>query len=203
LDSVFGRKWGFDWRLATSMSGVLGALVFAVTYVRVYFSYRTSDPANDILSRKPSLSLSDRAEVAGFVGMEYYGLILNRTYVVFVARQGLYGWKAEGIVSAGQTSFFEPYQTMLADPDLMRDQGAIEDLAGLKGGFFIPVADIASVEASDKSKWGMGGIPHSGRIQIGLTNGKSREFILLGSVSPEAIRDSVLMACGLSASIKS
>ena len=31
--------------------------------------------------------------------MEYYRLILNRTFVVFITPEGLYGWKAEGPAS--------------------------------------------------------------------------------------------------------
>ena len=106
-------------------------------------------------------------------------------------RAFLYGWKFKGPVSAARPLFYEPFQKMLDDPELMRDRGAVEDLAKLKGGFFIPGSEIAYVEATDRSKWGMGGIPHSGRIRIGLTTGKWREFILLGSVSPEMIRDRV------------
>jgi hypothetical protein len=131
--------------------------------------------------------------------MEYYGLILNRTYVVFAVQDGLYGWKAKGPVSAGRPRFYEPYQEMLDDPELMRDRGAIQDLSKLSGGFFIRSEDISYVEVTDKRKWGMGSIPHSGRIRIGLTTGRSREFILLGSVSPEAIRDRILLASAPSA----
>lgn len=199
LDRLLYGKWLVDWRLALVLSGGFGALLFAWTSISSYFRLRAGGPADAILERSPSLSMKAEQALSGFVGMEYYALILNRTYVVFAAPDGLYGWKAEGPVSAVRPQFFEPYQRMLEDPELMRDRGAVEDLAKLKGGFSIAGSDISYVEASDKSKWGMGGIPHSGRIRIGLTSGKWREFILLGSVSPEVIRDTVLASSARSA----
>ena len=192
LNRLLYGKWSFDWKLALVLSGGFGVLFFAWTFISSYFTLRAAGPPDAILERAPSLSIKTEQALSGFVGMEYYGLILNRTYVVFAAPDALYGWKVEGPVSAARPQLFEPYQRMLEDPDLMRDGGAVEDLARLKGGFSIAGADIAYVEASDNSKWGMGGIPHSGRLRIGLTSGKWREFILLGSVSPEEIRDRVI-----------
>jgi hypothetical protein len=194
INGSLDRKWVFDWRIALILSAAFSIAVFLVTFAENYFSQRVSAPAQEILSRKPLLSKPTKTSTSGFVAMEYYALILNRTYVVFVIPEGLYGWKAQGIVSAASPRFYEPYQEMLTDPELLGDRGAIEDLSRLKGGFFTPRAQIATVEATDKSKWGMGGIPHSGRILLGLTDGTKREFILLGSVSPEAIRDSILTA---------
>jgi len=45
----------------------------------------------------------------------------------------------------------------------------------------------------------MGGIPHSGRILVSLSSGKSREFILLGSVYNDGIRDKMLATLNSSA----
>ncbi len=199
LNRLLYGRWSFDWRLALVLSGVFGALLFAWTFISSYFSLRAGGPANAILERTPSLSIKTEQALSGFVGMEYYALILNRTYVVFAAPDGLYGWKAEGPVSAARPLFFEPYQKMLEDPDLMCDRQAVEDLAKLKGGFSIAGSDIAYVEAIHSSKWGMAGIPHSGRLRVGLTNGKWREFILLGAVSSEEIRDRILASTARSA----
>jgi hypothetical protein len=192
VNFLFDEKWRVDWKFILVISGFASVVVLIWTFVSGYFSLRTAAPAAAIRDRDPSLSITPNDAMSGFVGMEYYWLILNRTYVVFAAPNGLYGWKAEGPVTASRPLFYQPYAKMLEDPALMRDLGAVEDLAKLKGGFFIPSSDIAYVEASDKSKWGMGGIPHSGRVRIGLTGGKPREFILLGSVSPEVIRDRIL-----------
>ncbi|RSL19290.1 hypothetical protein EDE15_4952 [Edaphobacter aggregans] len=192
INDLFDGRWRVDWKFILVISGFAGVVVLIWTFVSGYFSLRAAAPADAILGRDPSISTNPNEAMSGFVGMEYYGLILNRTYLVFAAPDGLYGWKVEGPVSAARPQFYEPYKEMLDDPKLMRDRGAVKDLAKLKGGFFIPGSEIAYVEATDKSKWGMGGIPHSGRIRIGLTTGKWREFILLGSVSPEVIRDRIL-----------
>lgn len=193
INDLFDGKWRVDWKFILVISGFAGVVVLIWTFVSGYFSLRAAAPADAILDRDPIISTNPKEAMSGFVGMEYYSLILNRTYLVFAAPDGLYGWKIEGPVSAARPQFYEPYQKMLDDPELMRDRGAVEDLAKLKGGFFIAGSDITYVEATDKSKWGMGGITHSGRIRIGLTTGRKwREFIVLGSVSPEAIRDRIL-----------
>jgi hypothetical protein len=124
--------------------------------------------------------------------MEYYDLILNRTYVVFVAPEGLYGWKAEGAVTAGQPMYFAPYSEMLKDSDLMNNRRAIKKLSDLAGGFFIPRSDILSADVINRKKWGMGAIPQSGRVKIRTVSGKSREFILLGQADAAAIQQSIL-----------
>lgn len=194
VNDLFDGQWQVHWKFILLISGFAGGAVFIWTFVSGYFSLRAAAPADAILARNPSISTSLKAEVSGFVGMEYYALILNRTYLVFASPGGLYGWKVEGPVTNSRPLFYEPYQKMLEDPELIGDRGAIQDLARLKGGFFIPQSEIANVVASDKSKWGMGGIPHSGRIRVEFTNGKWREFILLGSAVPEAIRDRMLLS---------
>ncbi len=199
INGLFDGKWYLDWEFILVLAGLASVLVFVWTFVSGYFSQRAFGPAQAVLDRIPSLSMDSKDALSGFVGMEYYALILNRTYVVFAAHDGLYGWKAEGPVSNLRPRFYEPYQEMLADPELIRDLEAVRDLASLNGGFFIPSSDILSFETTDKSKWGMGGIPHSGKIWIKMTNGKSREFILLGSVSPESIRDQILSSVARSA----
>jgi hypothetical protein len=124
--------------------------------------------------------------------MEYFALILNRTFVVFIAPEGLYGYKAIGPVTTAAPLFFEPLVDMLKDPELMHDKEAVKQLSELKGGFFIPRSDIAAVEVIPTQKWGMGPIPHSGRIRVSLSSGQSREFILLGIVDGEAVRQRIL-----------
>lgn len=140
----------------------------------------------------PSKIDAQETGISGFVAMEYYAVILNRTFVVFVTPGGLYGWKATGPVPAGVPDYFRPCAEMLRDPRVMHDLPAIEKLASLKGGFFIPRSDIRSAEFNPKKKSGMGGIPHSGTILVSLTSGKSREFILLGQVDGEQIRRLIL-----------
>jgi hypothetical protein len=42
----------------------------------------------------------------------------------------------------------------------------------------------------------MGGVPHSGRIHVRLASGVSREFILLGDVDVDGVRDQIVFALG-------
>jgi hypothetical protein len=130
--------------------------------------------------------------ISGFVAMEYYALILNRTFVVFITPEGLYGWKAVGPVTNSDRAYFEPLVKMLSDPETMPDIDEIRKLSRRGGGFFFPRATIQSAEVIYKPKWGMGGIPHCGRIRVLTTSGQSREFILLGSVDARALQKQIL-----------
>jgi hypothetical protein len=134
-----------------------------------------------------------KTELSGFVAMEYFALFLNRTFVVFSARDGLYGWKARGIIAAGAPpDYFREYANLLDDPKLMNDVTAVRKLANLKGGFFIPRSEISSVEIVPKQKEGMAGIHHTGRILVHFASGKKREFILLGKVDAGRIQQLIL-----------
>jgi hypothetical protein len=77
---------------------------------------------------------------------------------------------------------------MLADPA----KGFLVDtVRGLAGGLF-PGAEIAVVGFNPNSKWGTGGIPHSGGIEIKRSSGTTCEFVLLGHVNGREIRETVL-----------
>jgi hypothetical protein len=173
LNRLFGGSWRSNWRVVFELAGIFGLAWFFVQLLYSYFIFRASGPVEEILAQVAPHSEKDGAPLSGFVGLEYYALILNRTFVVFVAPEGLYGWKAEGIV--------------------MRDRDAVRKLSNLKGGFFIPRSAIVSAEAVYKQKWGMGAIPHSGRIKVSLSSGKSREFVLLGSVDVNSIQQRIMV----------
>ena len=85
---------------------------------------------------------------------------------------------------------------MLDDGGLTRNRRAIRELSRRPGGFFWERSSIISVAADDRRKWGMGGISHTGRVHLRLTSGNSREFITLGSASPENIRDGIVSVLG-------
>jgi hypothetical protein len=130
--------------------------------------------------------------VPGFVAMQYYAGILNRTFAIFICSDGLYGWKFCGPVTNRAPGFFLPLQEMLGDPAEGFLLETVRKLAGVRGGFFIPRSDIAAVEFNPNPKWGMGGIPHSGRIEIKRSSGKRCEYILLGNVNGYETRNSIL-----------
>jgi hypothetical protein len=131
---------------------------------------------------------------SGFLAMEYYALILNRSFAIFVFPEGLYGCKFRGPVSASDPSYFQRYTGMLHDPWLVQSPNRLQELVKKRGNFFIPRSNILTADFVNKQKWGMGGIPHSGRIFLRLANGTSRELILLGSVEGEMIRRTILSA---------
>jgi hypothetical protein len=191
LNGVFDGQWHTNWLELFKIIGTIAAVLTAVIFLYTYIKLRASVPAEEILMQKPSFIDERVPPLSGFVAMEYYALILNRTFVVFISPEGLYGWKAEGVVTASRTMYFQLYAEMLKDPALMRNREAVRRLSNLKGGFFIPRSDIVSVDVIHRHKWGMGGIPHSGRIKIRLSSGKAREFILLGSVSLESIQQRI------------
>ena len=192
LDGIFDGHWHTNWSVNLEIYAVFGLASFIFTFPYIYLTSESSGKVAAILDEEPAYSNRHNVPLTGFVAMEYYALMLNRTYVVFAAPEGIYGWKAMGAVTGTRPNYFQSYADLLVDPEMMQDYDAIRKLAALKGGFFIRRAEIVSAVIIDKQKWGMGLIPHCGRIRINLATGKSREFILLGSVYPETIRDQIL-----------
>jgi hypothetical protein len=190
INGLFDGHWGADWRLAFELAAIFAGGWFLLVFTYTFFKLRANEPVDRILTERHHARLS--TPMSGFVGMEYYGLILNRTFVVFIAPDGLHGWKAEGAVDCSSPMFFAPYEQMLKDHDLMTNPDGVRKLGNLKGGFFIPREQIAAVEPVYKQKWGMGAIPHSGRIRVRMVSGKSREFILLGNADADTIQQSIM-----------
>jgi len=129
--------------------------------------------------------------IRGFLTMEYYFLILNRSFVVFTYPEGLYGWKFSGPVSSRTPLFFVPFEDVATDPELLPSTEDFKELMEESGSFFIARSEIASVDYDPTQKWGMGPVPHSGKLYVRLTTGRSRELILLGSQYGEAARAAV------------
>jgi len=196
LGRLFREKSHFDWIPALETSAFIGAICFAIFFALNLIAALRAEPAIKILEEEAPEQELLLQPLSGFVAMEYYWLILNRTFVTFIAPEGLYGWRAQGVVTNSDHNFFKPYEEMLEDKEFLRDRRAIEKLSWLRGGFFVERSTIASVEADSRQKWGMGGIPHSGRIHVRLLSGQSREFILLGGVDAEGIRDRIVAVLG-------
>jgi hypothetical protein len=128
--------------------------------------------------------------------MEYYGLILNRSFLIFIRPEGLYGWKFYGLVSAHTPRYFEGVEAFLDQPEMTPGSVQFDELMKKSGSFFIPKSEIQSVFFINKPKWGMGPVPHSGKLYVTLSGSRKREFILLGSVDGESIRNQVCSALG-------
>ena len=193
-------KSQFDWNVTLRFSVVIGMASFVAIFTWMQATATRGQPALDILTE--GISTLDRSKVPmwGFVAMEYYWLVMNRTYVIFIAPEGLYGWLAQGPVAAPNSTYFEPYQRMLLDERLMRNHAAIQKLSGLPGGFFIGRSEIESVADDDLKKWGMGELPHTGNIRVRLISGMTREFIVLGNVNTGRVRHKIISVVGVQAS---
>ena len=141
-----------------------------------------------------------------FVGMEYYYLIFNRTFLIIKTKGFLIGIQGNGLVSveggkdiltrkitsnmAIKGDLTNPYSYLknkylekITDLDLV--DGSI--LQTNKTNFLINVSDIKSAVYNPAKKSGMGPYPHDGRVTIETYDNKKREFIILGNQSGENI----------------
>ena len=142
-----------------------------------------------------------------FIAMEYYNLILNRTFLVLILEDALVGLQVNGLISveggadaltrsiterlAIQDELQNPYSYMKSSY-LRRIEGLNiygEDiLQAEKPNFKIYRDDIKKVTYDRKKKWGMGYYPHDGKVYVRTGNGKKREFIILGAQSGKEIQ---------------
>jgi hypothetical protein len=141
-----------------------------------------------------------------FVGMEYYFLLLNRTFLIIKAKGFLIGIQGNGLVSVeGGSNILtrEITSTMaikgnLTNPYSYIKNKYLEKVADLnlvdgsiieanKTNFLIKLSDIKSANYNPAKKFGMGPYPHDGRVTIETYHDKKREFIILGNQSGESI----------------
>lgn len=151
-----------------------------------------------------------------FVAMQYYGLILNKTFLVLITKDLIIGVKVNGLVSveAGGGNKFahrltrEIINTMTIKGDLQNPYSYIKSkfidqvdecelidesiLTQNKSNFIIRREDIANVYYDSKEKWGMGYYPHDGKVYIETKDGGKKEFIILGNQSGQKIVDYIL-----------
>jgi hypothetical protein len=140
-----------------------------------------------------------------FVAMEYYGLFLNRTFLILLTEQYMVGVVANGLVSV--TGNADPLTTIITNRlaihgDLHNPLSYLNekylrrvgDLDLLSDGFLrtnrahfrINIDDISEVTYNPRKKWGMGYYPHDGKVYVTM-GGKKREFIILGDQSGRVI----------------
>lgn len=143
-----------------------------------------------------------------FIAMEYYNLILNRTFLVLILDDYLLGLKVNGLISAEgggdplsksiinnmaiQNDLENPYSYMKSKY-LRRivSLSVFEDkiLEIESSNFKINRGKIKSVVYDKGKKWGMGYYPHDGKVYVKTYDGKKKEFIILGSQSGEEIKN--------------
>jgi hypothetical protein len=130
-----------------------------------------------------------------FAAMEYYALILNRTYKVFVTDQMLVGTTVRGLVinppvatsSMLDQEFWVRTQTTKSYERI--DLTSAKLLQMHSANFQIHWNDIAQTEYRAGQKWGMGKVPHSGRLILQLRDGRKRELILLGRQNGNTLKE--------------
>ena len=145
-----------------------------------------------------------------FVAMEYYNLIMNRTFLVLILEDYLIGLKVNGLVSSeggGDPITRAVTKKMSIQDDLENPYSYVkskyfrkmenldilgpEILSTEKSNFKISREKIESVTYDKRRKWGMGHYPHDGKVYVKTKNGRKREFIILGSQSGEGIKERV------------
>ena len=146
-----------------------------------------------------------------FVAMQYYGLILNRTFLVILTNNELIGIKVNGLVSVesgGNIIAQEISATMTIRGDLQNPYSYVKTkyieklqdvelldgsiLKQNKSNFIIKRADIKNAYYDQKKKWGMGYYPHDGKVYIETKDGQKQEFIILGNQSGHKIANFIL-----------
>ncbi len=143
--------------------------------------------------------------------MQYYGLILNRTFLVLLTDELLIGIKVNGLISVesgGSVIAKELAATMTVRGDLQNPYSYIKSKyiervnecellsetisVHNKANFVIRRADIKYAYYDPKKKWGMGYYPHDGKVYIETVDGRKREFIILGNQSGHKIASLIL-----------
>ncbi len=121
--------------------------------------------------------------------MEYYGGILNRSFIVLVSDSLIFGGKVRGAIAAGVSRGYssekldDPY--FYANPKLLESYLEVADIQPNlldvnHVNFIIKRSDISEITYTPEKKWGMGDVVHTGRVFIKLKKGKQKELILLG-----------------------
>jgi hypothetical protein len=156
------------------------------------------------------MKLKDYELKAGnhFVAMEYYHLIMNRTFLVLILDDFLLGLQVNGIISVqgGGDPFTRAITKNMAIQDDLQNpysylKGSYlrkienlniyeDDILKMeKPNFKINRNEIKSVTYDERKKWGMGYYPHDGKVYVKMLNGQEREFIILGAQSGKEIEN--------------
>lgn len=141
--------------------------------------------------------------VWSFVAMEYYALVLNRCFVISIDGERLRGVQCRGIT--GRTGGHDLVSRLLdrrfaVQGDPFDPSSYIDPRLRTRprrADFLLPLRQIRAVEHDPRPKWGLGEIPHDGRILLRTGRG-TREFIVLGRQSGHAICAHLRAAAGLS-----
>lgn len=141
-----------------------------------------------------------------FIAMEYYGLILNRVFLVLITEDNLVGLKVRGIIGSRATG--SPIASLITElvavtNNLNNPYSYVNDkyfnkFDGLNineeeilelstANFKIEKSQIIESKYDPSKKWGMGEYPHDGKVRIKLVDGKRKEFIIMANQSGKNI----------------
>lgn len=155
-----------------------------------------------------NIKLRDYELKAGnhFIAMEYYNLMMNRTFLVLILEDCLIGLKVNGLISveAGGEPLTRSITNQMSIQDDLENPYAylkssyLRKIENLnihgesilkieKPNFRINCNEIERVTYDKRKKWGMGHYPHDGKVYVKTKNGKKKEFIILGSQSGKEI----------------
>jgi hypothetical protein len=140
-----------------------------------------------------------------FVAMEYYWLILNRTFLVLIADNELIGIKVHGPIGVESSDALINLLPLTVGGDLQNPYSyisakyieSIKDvdlksqdfLKANNSNFRINKSDILETSYDKSKKWGMGYYPHDGKVYVRTRDDKKREFIILGAQSGQGIKN--------------
>lgn len=127
-----------------------------------------------------------------FAAMEYYFLILNRSFEIIITAEGIYGSLLGGVIYAHQPSVARASKTgngydLFSEQQIDRARWfSIDDadfLTSHPQNFHYQKSTIASLSYDASNKWGMGPVLHSGKLCINTLDGKKRQLIPLGTLA--------------------
>jgi hypothetical protein len=154
-------------------------------------------------------SAYDLQEGNHFMALEYYALMLNRTFLVLLTPTHLVGVKVNGLLSAegGADPLTRALTRVMAVQDVNNPYAygrekylkALDDLDLFgeqilqknRGNFRLAYADIVSVQHDPRKKWGMGPYPHDGKLYVTTKTGQQKELILIGKQAGAAIAQAI------------
>ncbi|MCJ7706902.1 MAG: hypothetical protein MUO38_04700 [Anaerolineales bacterium] len=149
------------------------------------------------------LDFTGASVLVSFLAMEYFGLMLNRTYAISATKTMVCGAKMFGAVGSPRSALgihrWRDPRNFIDRKTQDKYRGVSpespEFLAVNKDNFQIYCADIVGIAFSPKKKLSMGGIPHSGTITLEFKDRKPREFILLGDQDGAEIETKLRSIC--------
>jgi hypothetical protein len=149
------------------------------------------------------LNLVGTPATVSFLAMEYYAIIMNRTFAISATKTMISGAKAFGAVGSPRSGLgiyrWRDPRNFIGRKTLDKYKGVNPESPDFpaisKENFQINTVDVLGITFNPKQKLSMGGIPHSGSITLSLKDQKPREFILLGDQDGKEIESKLRSIC--------